>query len=212
MKICLTLRMFACRLIYGFRRRCRRQEWSDMRRLLLSAAFAVIALTASAQKWSVGTNVIEWASLGTCNIEGSYAVARHWTVDVDWAYNPWTYKEGRERQFQNRSLSGEAGVRWWPWHAYSGWWVSGCGRYEVYNRGGIFDGSAEEGDAYGVGAGFGYALMLSERINLDFGIGLWTGRKDYTVYRCTSCGRIVDGGSRWFVMPNDVMVSFVYVF
>ncbi len=183
-----------------------------MKRLLVLALSISFCLSASAQKLSVSTNITDWLSLGTMNIEGSYAVARHWTTHLEWDYNPWTYKEGTQDQFQNRNLAGEAGVRWWPWHVYSGWWVSTAARYEMYNRGGVLDDSAEEGDAYGIGLGFGYALMLSDRINIDFGMGLWGGYKTYTVYRCTNCGRIMEQGEKTFMLPNDFMVSFVYVF
>lgn len=183
-----------------------------MRRTVIISILFCLSIHCSAQRWSVSTNLVEWAEFGTVNIDGSVAVARHWSLDTGWAYNPWTFREGSPDQFQDRSLTASVGTRWWPWHVYAGWWVRGCAQYQVYNRGGLLSESSEEADAYGAGIGFGYALLLGERFNIDFGMGVWGGRKDYTVFRCTNCGRIMDQGSKWFVMPNDIMVSLTFIF
>lgn len=183
-----------------------------MRRIVFICVLLLSCIHCNAQRWSVSTNLIDWAALGTVNVEGSVAVSRHWSVDAEWSYNPWTYKDGRPDQFQNRSLTGSLGTRWWPWHVFAGWWVSGSAQYQVYNRGGLLSDTAEEADAYGVGAGFGYALLIGEHINFDFGIGLWGGRKDYVTYQCTNCGRITDSGTKWFLMPDDIMVSITFIF
>ena len=29
---------------------------------------------------------------------------------------------------------------------------------------------------------------------------------------CPSCGRIMDSGKKWFLMPNDLLVSVVFIF
>lgn len=183
-----------------------------MKRIFVITALLLLCFTSGAQKWAVSVNALDCAALGTLNAEGSFAPARHWTVDAEVRYNPWTFREGSEDQFQNRLFSASLGTRWWPWHCYAGWWVSGAARYELYNRGGIFADTSEEGNAYGVGFSGGYALIVARNINIDFGVGLWTGRKDYTTYRCTNCGRIVDRGTSWFVMPYDLMVSVSFIF
>lgn len=70
----------------------------------------------------------------------------------------------------------------------------------------------EEGDAFGAGVGVGYSVMLSDHVNMDVGAGLWGGYKRYTVYRCPSCGRIMDEGQKWFILPNEAILSLIYVF
>jgi hypothetical protein len=135
------------------------------------------------------------------------------TVNVSARVNPWTYFKGdADRQMQNRHQTYAAGIRYWPWHIYSGWWISGMLQYQEYNRGGILSQRTEEGDAYGISAGAGYSLMLHEHLNIDFGVSLWTGQKTYIAYACPSCGRITDKGSKWFFMPNDIRVSIAYIF
>ena len=183
-----------------------------MKKILFVSVFLMISISSFAQRWSIGTNFIDYADFGTVNLQGSVAVSRHWTLDAGWSYNPWTFNEGKPDQFQNRSVGGSLGTRWWPWHAFAGWWVNTGVQYEMYNRGGLVKESAEEGEAYGMNMGFGYSLLIGERFNLDFGVGVWGGRKNYVTYRCTSCGRIMDEGEKWFFLPDDVIVSLIYVF
>mgnify|MGYP002855634759 CR=1 FL=1 len=178
----------------------------------------------SAQNYSVGTNIIEYANLGTLNLEGSVSVSQHFTVNANVRYNPWTFRPGHpddryadplgetERQFENRKQAYALGVRWWPWYVYSGWWVYARGQYMEYNRGGVFQHKAEEGDAYGGGLGFGYSYLMHEKWNIEFGLGVWAGKSTYTTYRCTNCGTVLDRGEKLFLLPDDVFISIVYVF
>lgn len=183
------------------------------RTLTLLTLLLVFAVSASAQKWSVSTNIMDYVSLGTLNAEGSVATGRHITLNASARVNPWTFfEEDNGRQMQNRHQTYAAGVRYWPWHIYSGWWFSAALQYQEYNRGGIISQSTEEGDAYGISPGAGYSLMLHENLNLDFGLSFWTGQKTYITYACPSCGRITEKGSKWFIMPNEIRVAIQYIF
>ena len=180
--------------------------------VIISLLSLAMAQTASAQKWAVAVNAADMVSLGTISAEGSVSVGQHATINVTAKANPWTFNKDREEQFQNRQQTYSIGARWWPWNVYSGWWMAGRCQYQEYNRGGIRSSQTEEGDAYGLGLSGGYSLMLGQHVNLDFGIGLWGGRKIYTVYACPTCGKVVDEGRKWFVMPNDLILSFQWVF
>ena len=105
-----------------------------------------------------------------------------------------------------------AGVRWWPWYIYSGWWFGLAGQYQEYNRGGIFSSTTEEGDAYGAALSAGYTVMLHEHLNLEIGAAGWAGRTVYTVYDCPRCGRISDSGRKWFALPSELVLSLVWIF
>ena len=113
---------------------------------------------------------------------------------------------------QNKHQTYALGVRYWPWHIYSGWWISCMAQYQEYNRGGIFSPKTEEGDAFGLSAGAGYSLMIHENLNLDFGLAVWGGQKTYVTYACPACGRITDKGGKWFFMPNEIRVAVQYIF
>lgn len=167
----------------------------------------------SAQRVSVATNLLDYACLGTFNAEVSYSLSRHWSITAGARYNPFTFYKGDEdRQFQYRQQSYALGARMWPWHSLSGWWFAGKLRYQEYNHGGILSRQTEEGDRIGLGLYAGYTHMLSRHFNIEFGLGLWGGTAWYRRYSCPYCGLTLGQGRKWFVLPDDVMISFAYVF
>ena len=180
------------------------------------------AVAATAQTWAVAVNTADAMELGTLGVEGSAAVGQHWSIHAGAKVNPWTFgkqdtsnwmfNEPNPDQKQNRKQVYAAGVRWWPWNVYSGWWAGAKAQYQEYNRGGVLTETSQEGDAFGAGFAGGYSLMLKEHWNLDFGLGFWTGWTKYTTYACPSCGKVVDEGQKWFILPNEAILSLVYIF
>lgn len=166
-----------------------------------------------AQKFSVSSDLLGYACLGTLNAELSYSVSRYWCITAGARYNPFTFRKGDpDRQFQLRQQSYFAGARLWPWHTLSGWWFEGKFRYQEFNAGGILSRGTKEGDRFGTGIYAGYTHMLSRHLNLEFGAGLWTGYEIFRKYSCPFCGVTTSSGSRWFVLPDDVKIAVVYVF
>ena len=157
--------------------------------MLLVAA----SLTSFAQKYSVGTNVLDYLNLATINAEGSFAVSRHWSLTAGAKYNPFTFEKKGE-PMTGRQQVYSLGARWWPWNVYSGWWLGAKGQYQEYNR----------------GAGFSY--MVHPHVNIDLGAGVWGGYDVYTRYTCPVCGFTKESGERWFILPNDIILSLIYVF
>ena len=152
-------------------------------KLILPLLLAFACSRTSAQTFSVSTDLLGYARLGTMSIDASYAVARRWSLIAGARYNPFTYrKSDPDRQFQNRQQSYAVGMRLWPWHTWSGWWFAGKLRYQEYNKGGIISRKTEEGDRFGAGIYAGYTHMLSSHINLEFGMGLWSGLSVYRQY------------------------------
>lgn len=184
----------------------------ELRTLLTSVCLLLACHPSHAQEWSVATNAADWINLGTLNAEGSVATGRHTTLNVSARYNPWTFQDREGAQMQNRRQTYAVGVRFWPWYVYSGWWAGAKLQYEEYNRGGILEQSTEEGDAVGAGISAGYTLMVHRNFNLEFGAGIWGGWKDYTVYSCPRCGRITESGQKWFIAPNEILLSLVFIF
>lgn len=179
------------------------------------AAFAVLfsCHICKAQKFSVSTDLMGYVRLCTLNADLSYAVSRHWDINAGIRYNPFTYRAGDpDTQFQYRQLSYAAGVRFWPWHLWSGWWFASRLRYQEYNKGGILSPATEEGDRLGAGLYSGYTYMLSPHLNLEFGIGLWGGMARYSKYSCPLCGSVIERGEKMFLLPDEIMISLAYVF
>lgn len=193
---------------------------------ILGLAFlcCIASAPARAQRFSVATNLVEWANLGTINAEAGVAVSQHISIHAAVRYNNWTFLKGNpedrfedplgdtERQFENRKQAYAVGLRYWPWHIYSGWWAYARGQYMEYNRGGLIRHKAEEGDAWGVGLGAGYTYMLHKNLNIEFGVGVWGGKKKYVEYRCTNCGQVLEKGQKMFILPDDAFVSLIYIF
>ncbi len=176
--------------------------------LFLCLAFTV---QAHGQKVSVTTNMAGYLNLVTLNVEGSYALHQHWSLVAGVKYNPFTFHFGG-KQVQNRQQCYNLGVRYWPWHIYSGWWIAGKLQYQEYNSGGIVSQKTEEGDKWGAAFTGGYTYMLNSHLNLEFGLGFWTGVKKFSEYNCPACGLTMDRGTKAFILPNDIIIGISYVF
>lgn len=181
-------------------------------KLLFSLFFMIISFGwASSQELALTTNFVDYANMGTLNIEASYGVAKNWSVNAGAKYNPFSYrKNGEEARSRQRTVS--AGVRYWPWHIYSGWWLSGSARYQEYNHGGFSSLLTSEGDRFGLSVGGGYTYMLSPKLNLEFGVAFWTGYDVYTSYACPTCGKKLEEGGRFFFFPSDLLLGLSYIF
>lgn len=179
---------------------------------LIGVAFLMLVCAqAYGQRFSVSTNAVSYLNLGTLNVEASYAPARHWTVTAGARYNPFTFN-GKNGEFRNRQQSYNVGMRYWPWHTFSGWWVAAKVQYQEYNAGGILSAETEEGDRWGGGFSAGYTYMVTPNVNIEFGLGLWAGMKKYVVYSCPTCGITVDSGTKAFILPNEIIIGISYVF
>jgi hypothetical protein len=185
----------------------------------MNRSFAVILLLlplllpqrAFGQEFALSTNALDYAQLGTLNIEAAYGFARHWSVQLGVKYNPFSFESSRGR-FQARQRLVRTGARWWPWHVYSGWWVGARAQWQEYSRGGFESPVTTEGDRFGGGLSAGYAYMLGKHWNLDVGIGAWAGYDRYRSYECMHCGKMRVSGGKYFVLPDDFILSVVYIF
>lgn len=180
--------------------------------LALSVVCLFSPLVMRGQSFSVATNALDYANYGTMNVEGAVAAGRHWSLTAVAKYNPFLHRKRDGEALSARQQLYGAGVRYWPWHVYAGWWAGARMQYQEYNRGGIQSAQTDEGDRYGLGLSGGYSYMLTPHWNLDFGLGVWGGYDKFTTYSCPVCGATTAQGSRLFLLPSDLLVSLVYVF
>lgn len=175
---------------------------------------------------AMSTNAVDWMWYVTPNIEIQYAIHRRLTLDVKAKYNNWTYYD-KDAYKRNRQCRQEysLGFRFWPWYTYSGWWFGADAQYQEYSRRQLQNiYRKEEGDAFGLSAGVGYSVQIKPWFNIDFGIGIWGGKKYYKVYEsvdwaCPECGKRVDRvdgneapSQGWFILPNYALVSLMFIF
>lgn len=185
-----------------------------VRKIMISLlALTCASLSCRAQKFSLSTNILDYACLGTVNVDASYSVARRWSLTAGARYNPFTFMKGNpDSQMQLRQQSYAVGARLWPWHTMSGWWFGSKMRYQEYSFGGVWSDETAEGDRCGLGLYVGYTHMLSRHFNLEFGLGCWGGMDFYRRYSCPVCGQLVSAGRKLFILPDDLMISVAYVF
>ena len=62
------------------------------RTIIILLAALTFGVNASAQDWSLSTNLMDYVSLGTINVEGSVAAGRYLSVNASVRYNPWTFQ------------------------------------------------------------------------------------------------------------------------
>lgn len=168
------------------------------------------------QNFSLSSNLLDWANLGTANVQAGMAFSRHLSMHAGLRYNNWNFGS-REKgtDFQNRTRAASLGARYWPWNVYSSWWVGARGQVEEYNRGGFLKNPlTEEGIAAGLSLAVGYSRMLTDHWNLDIGLGAWAGHSWFSQYRCPHCGRLVQADAKkWFIRPSDdIQISMTYIF
>ena len=180
----------------------------NMRKLLVISAVLLASMCASAvhaQNMHLATNLLDYANFGTINAEFGLSPYPKWSFYIKGRYNPFTYRFNGQKQ--NRVASCAAGAKYWFWYSNSGWFLNSNIGYSIFNTGGIINGYAYEGDAYSIAAGGGYALMLNERWNLDFGVGVQGGFANYTKYACPKCGKVELERKRFYVVPGAIMVQ-----
>ena len=157
--------------------------------------------TAVAQNFALSTNAMSWASIGTITAEGALSVHRNLTVHAGAVANPWKFTTPTSIVLRNGQYGGFAGVRYWPWHVYSEWWVGAKLQYKYFNQVGIINSGQMKGHAFGPGISGGYSFMLSDQVNLDVGLGIWGG------------GLLMkEHEPRAFIFIDNVIVAFAYIF
>lgn len=183
-----------------------------MKKIFLCLSFIIACGSiARSQELALSTNFVDYASLGTLNLEASLGLSQHWSINAGVKYNPFSYETGDET-FRLKQRQINAGGRYWPWHVYSGWWFSGLIGYQEYNEGGLLSEITSEGDRFGAGLGLGYTYMLNAHLNLDIGAGFWGGYDIYTSYSCAYCGKILDQGGKFFLLPSNILLALTYIF
>ena len=79
---------------------------------------------------------------------------------------------------------------------------------------GIWRPALEEGsNGIGGALSLGYTFMLSKHFNLELGAGAWAGVfKEYGVWNSPNKFYVREEGRKTFILPDQVSLSFVYVF
>ncbi|MBR1926854.1 MAG: DUF3575 domain-containing protein [Bacteroidales bacterium] len=187
-----------------------------MRKRLFTLLTALtLCVSASAQKWSVQTNALDWLALGTANAEVGMSVSRHFSIMAGGRYNPWELKTGDpEVIVRNQQRTAYIGVRYWTWYVNSGFWTGIKAQYLDFSNTGIWREALKEGrEGIGGGLSLGYTYMLGKHFNIEASAGAWAGKfKDYHFYSSPEKKHVREEGSKTCLYPDNPAISFVYVF
>ena len=172
--------------------------------MLIAGLLSFSCLTFS-QVVTVKTNLLGWATTNM-NAGVGISVDKQWSLHLDAMYNPWIFKNNKK--IQNFTVT--PGVRYWAKETYFKHFVGLNAIGSRYHMG--WNKNRYDGHAFGAGASYGYAKMLSSRINLEFEVGLGVVYADYTKYKCEKCGEKISDEKGVRLTPNKVAVSLVYIF
>ena len=190
-----------------------------MKKTILFSVLCLFSLTCTAQdiktgnaRLGVGTNITDYFYLLTPNVDLQYSINRHVTAQAGLKYNNWSFAGGTDREVKNRRQTYYAGARWWPWYTFSGWWMGSAAQFEEYDTGGVFRDDSEAGNAVGLSVSAGYSLQIKKWLNVDVGVGVWGGKTRYSLYACPYCGKKLEDGEKFFVLPNEARVALQFIF
>jgi len=163
------------------------------------------------RRWAISTNIIGYFDRGTLNVEAQYALSRHFTADVQARLNPWA-SNGKD-SFMEQHTVANVGARYWPWYVYSGLWFRSSLIAANYCLGGIFSNETpERGNSYGLEAAAGYSIIVCPWFNIDFGLGLWGGYKDYRRYENIGMTDVKYQNNNAFIGMSEAALSLVFIF
>ena len=188
-----------------------------MKRLLIIGSLGLMfPLAGSAQIWTVQTNVLDWAALGTVNAEFGVSLSQHFSLVAGGRYNPWEFEDTKHDVLvRNQQQTAYLGLRYWPWYVNSGFWITAKAQFMAsFSNTCIWRPALEEGrNGIGGALSAGYTFMLSKHLNLETGIGAWAGVfQEYSLWDSQKKYSLRESGRKTFILPDQVSLSLVYVF
>lgn len=178
------------------------------------------ASKAKAQNFAIKSNLI-YDATATVNLGMEVGLAPQWTLDLSGNFNAWSKNED---------------VKWkhWMFQPEAKYWF--CDRFSrhfvgVHLIGGAYNFASidkyfpflktdlsslsdmrYQGYAYGCGASYGFAFVLSKHLNLELEAGFGYMYLDYETFKCTGCGQKIRESAYHYVGPTKAAINIVYVF
>ena len=132
--------------------------------LLFFALFLFVG-KAQAQIVGVKTNIPAWTT-ASINAGIEFGFAEQWTIELSGLYNPFSWSDGKKTE----AWAIQPEIRYWTMHRFSGHFLGLHGQYALYDWG--LKKYRYKGELYGGGISYGYAYMISKRLNIEGTIGL----------------------------------------
>lgn len=175
---------------------------------------------ASGQKYAVKTNLL-YDATATINVGVEVGLAPKWTLDISGNLNNWS----RDNSIRWKHWLIQPEGRYWFCDRFSRHFVGFHAICGQFNFGGIpnnikFFGTdlsdlttrRYQGNAYGVGAAYGFAFILDRTWNLELELGVGYIYADYERFACAGCGRKLGEGNHHYFGPTKAAINLVYLF
>lgn len=177
-------------------------------------------------EFDLKTNLLQDA-VGTMSIGGEVKLSRRFSLDIEAAWNPWTFKD--YTMYKQWSVFSE--LRWWP--RQKGEWLDEAGHGNSALRGhfigfhilgGEFNysrvrfpfnafpdlkGHRFEGWMLGGGISYGYRYNVSRRFALETTLGIGVLHTAYDKYNCGKCAERIATGTHTYVGPTHAALSLI---
>ena len=136
--------------------------------LILAAICMVVSINCNAQRLAVSTNAVYWAMLSP-NLNVEFAFSRHSSVSIEAAALPWNLSE--KNSVAHITVSPD--YKYWFNMPFFGHYAGINALYSSYQQ--VKDYETKTGNIVALGANYGYAFLLSRRLNVVPNIGIGAG-------------------------------------
>ena len=174
-----------------------------------------------AHKLHLKTNAIG-LGMGIANVAVEIDMARHWSFALPVYYSAWDYFK---QTVKFRTFAVQPEFRYWFCDRFSRHFIGAHLIGGVFNFGGLDNNLSflgtdfsvlrdhrYQGYAYGAGAAYGFAFMLSKHLNLELEAGFGYICLDYDMFECDGCGRQTYSGIHHYIGPTKAAVNLVFLF
>ena len=152
------------------------------------------------------TNLVPWGA-GVANLGAEFSFEKHWSMAVNVWYCPWKITE--RHSLKTIAILPEA--RYWfknnskgsflDLHINLAWYNARWNDYRYQDTG---------QPLVGIGLGYGYRLMFSNRWGIEFTIGAGIAHTKYDRYFNVSNGALIDTRKTTYMGIDRVGITFVY--
>jgi len=172
-----------------------------MKRWILLLGICLMGLTGYSQTLGIKSNLL-YDATSTINLGVELALSDKWTLDISGNINPWAFPQRKintsgqilqqyDAMMKHWMLQPE--LRWWSCEKFNGHFIGVHAHGGMFNVGGMtflpdtwgakgVQIKRFEGWMAGAGLSYGYHLILSSRLSLEFSLGLGYAFMRYDKY------------------------------
>ncbi len=175
-----------------------------------------VCFSARAQHVAVKTNLI-YDATASINAGLEFSLSKKWSFEVAGNYNAWDFSGGRKW----RHILVQPEFRYWLCESMNGHYFGLHAHWSKFNLAKVkmpfglwkeLRDNRYEGDLYGAGLTYGYALPLGKHWNLEGALGVGYARVIYDKYPCASCGKRISSGKDNYFGITKLAFCIAYVF